>query len=89
MAMKLSNEEQRLIDDNSTRLVRRIVEAETPLAYLVYKIAAHDIHKWTPEAWQNLLDELGRESRKLGEWAAAQVAADSVYIGDPRLGYQY
>lgn len=91
--MKLTPEERKMIDDNSTRLVRRIVEAETPLAYLVYKIAAADIHTWTPQAWQRLLDELKADPRKLHEWAEAQLAAANEdrepYAGDPDLGYQY
>ena len=95
--LKLTREEQALIDDNSTRQVNRIVQAETPLAYLVYRIAAADIEQWTPEQWQRLLNELENDKRKLVDWVDAQLAAEQqgedmetgAYHGDRDLGYQY
>ncbi len=97
MTLKLTNEQQKLLDENRHRLVRRIIEPAkegTPLCSLVYHIAAPDWREFTLEAWSSLIEELESEKRKLGEWADAQASAAAEdagvpYIGDRDLGYQY
>lgn len=73
--MKLTREERMMIDDNSTKLVRRIVQNEDELAYLVYRIAAAPITEFDRQEWENILTELDNESRKLGQWVDAKLEA--------------
>lgn len=76
--MNLTTEEWRLVNDNSTKLVRRVVNPDqiTPLGELVFKLAAQatGIEKFTPLQWDLLMEQLETTEAKLASWVDAKLA---------------